>query len=70
MTRLTKLVETGADGEKTGRVAYVLELAKLPEPVAGFEWQDDRSFHPADAILADGGLKQVFRAAVRDGYSI
>jgi len=60
MTRLFKLVETGADGEKTGRVAYVLEPESLPEPATGFGWQEDMSFRPGEAILADGGLEQVF----------
>lgn len=70
MSRLTKLIETEANGEKTGRVAYVLEPEALPEPATGFGWQEDMSFRPGEAILEDGALKQVFRAAVRDGYAI
>jgi hypothetical protein len=70
MNRLTKVVETGEYGEKSGRVACVLKPETLPEANRGFSWRGDTSFSVADALLADGGLKEVFRAAVRHGYAI
>ena len=70
MNRLTKVLETGAFGEKSGRVAYVLNPEKLPEPRPGFAWRKDATFSPADAILADSGLKEVFSAAIRNGFEI
>jgi hypothetical protein len=70
VSRLTKVIETGTDGGKSGRVAYVLMPKKLPKPQDGFEWREDVSFNAADAVLADGRLKEAFRAAVRDGYAI
>ena len=70
MNRLTKAIETGASGETTGRVAYVLEPKKLPEAHPGCAWREDATFSAADEVLADGGLKEVFRAAVRHGFAI
>ena len=48
MTRLTKLVETWANGEKTRRIAYVLMQKTLPKPHDGFEWREEISFSAAD----------------------
>jgi hypothetical protein len=42
----------------------------LPEARPGFSREEDSSFNAANAILADSGLKPVFRAAVKQGYAI
>ena len=70
MNRLRRVVESGSFGEKTGRVAYVLRPETLPVPHAGFEWREDHSFNAAEAVLADGRLKDIFTAAIKDGYAI
>jgi hypothetical protein len=70
VSRLTKVIETGTDGGKSGRVAYVLMPKSFLSRRTEFEWREDVSFNAADAILADGRLKEAFRAAVRNGYAI
>jgi hypothetical protein len=70
MNRLMKVIETGALGKTSGRVAYVLKPEALPDASEGFEWLPDRAFSAADAVLADASLKDVFSAAVRRGYAI
>jgi hypothetical protein len=70
MNRLRRVVESEALGEKTGRVAYVLRPETLPAAHAGFEWREDSSFNAAEAVLADGRLKDIFTAAIKDGHAI
>ena len=70
MNRLFKVVETRADGQKTGRIGYLLRPKTLPIPAPGFEWQENAAFNVADAILNDGSLKEVFRAAIKCGHAI
>ncbi len=36
----------------------------LPEPTAGAEWVADKSFNPAEEILRDPALKEVFKSAL------
>jgi hypothetical protein len=67
---MIKLIEYGAYGKQTGRVAYVLRPSALPDPKKGFEWAEDPSFNAAEAISADGGLKNTFREAILNGYAI
>jgi hypothetical protein len=70
MNRLRKLVEIGSHEARTGRTAYVLRRETLPEPGPGFDWIEDSSFNPAEAVLADGGLKTIFREAIANGHAI
>jgi hypothetical protein len=70
MNRLKKLVEIGQHEERSGRVVYVLRPETLPEPRPGWDWLEDGSFNAADAILADGGLKSVFSAAIAQGFAV
>jgi len=69
MNRLQKLVEQGAHGERPGRTAYAFNAAILPEPTRGLDWRPVTGFSPGDAILPDPDLKDVFAAAIKDGYS-
>lgn len=70
MKRLEKFVERGAFGEGPGRVAYVLNTTKLPEPSSGFDWQIVDDFLPGEAILKDPRLKAVFEAALKSGCAV
>jgi hypothetical protein len=70
MNRLQKYEERGAFGEGPGRLAYVLDPTKLPEPNNGYRWRVVADFMPGEAILADPRLKPVFEAALKCGYAI
>ena len=57
MAGLKKYAEWMSRGRKTGRVAYVLDEWKLPEPRAGAEWAADNAFNAADELLRDPAMK-------------
>jgi|EndMetStandDraft_3_1072993.scaffolds.fasta_scaffold1717028_1 hypothetical protein len=69
MNRLQKFVEQGGYGERTGRTAYAFNVSNLPEATKGLDWRSI-SFSPADEVLEDPRLKQVFEAAVKHGYAL
>jgi hypothetical protein len=56
--------------ERTGRTAYVLKPETLPNPAAGYKWVEDTSFNAAETVLVDATLKDVFKSAIANGYSI
>jgi hypothetical protein len=64
MNRLHKFVEQGGDGEKRGRTAYAFGPDNLPEPSKGLEWKQVTSFRPADELMENAGLVEVFQAAI------
>ena len=68
MMRLQKFVEQAPSGESLGRAAYVLNPATLPEPTPGLEWMPIPNFNAADHILNDPSLKDVFKAAISQGF--
>ena len=70
MNRLQKFIEIGAYGEGPTRTAYVLELDRLPAPQEGNEWRLVEDFNAGNEILADASLKEVFKAAIRNGYAV
>jgi hypothetical protein len=70
MSRLQKFVEIGSYGEGPLRTAYVLESDKLPDPVEGKQWRLVEDFNAGSEILNDAGLKDVFKAAIRNGYAV
>jgi hypothetical protein len=70
MNRLQKFFEQGAHCGKLGRVAYAFQASSLPEPQEGMTWQLAQSFHVADELLQDPDLKDVFKAAVSNGYAV
>ncbi|MBC9879921.1 hypothetical protein G8O24_21505 [Bradyrhizobium sp. INPA01-394B] len=70
MNRLQKFVEQGAYGERPGRTAYAFNAALLPEPAKGLDWRPVTNFNPGDAILDEPSLKEVFAAALKNGYSL
>jgi hypothetical protein len=70
MNRLQKFVERGAYGEKPWRTAYAFGPGNLPEPGAGLEWKPVTSFRPADELIDNAGLKEVFNAALKDGCAV
>lgn len=70
MRRLQKFVEIGSYGEGPARTAYALESDKLPDPQEGSQWRPVENFNAGDEILQNSQLKEVFKAAIRDGYAI
>ena len=70
MSRLQKYVEWMSRGRRTDRIAYVTRDWDLPEPVPGAEWQIDAKFSPADELLRDPELKQVFKLAIEKGAEL
>jgi hypothetical protein len=70
MNRLQKFVEQGPYGEEPGRTAYAFGPDNLPEPDKGLEWQPVTSFRPADELMEDAGLKDVFKSAIKNGYAV
>jgi hypothetical protein len=43
--RLARYIEWQSGGRRTGRVAYVIGVRNLPEPITGAEWQIDPQFN-------------------------
>jgi hypothetical protein len=70
MHRLQKFVEQGPYGEKPGRTAYALRLDNLPAPGKGLKWKPVTSFRPADDLMENAGLKEVFQAAIMNGCAV
>ena len=70
MSRLEKFVEIGPYGEGPTRTAYALEPEKLPLAAEGTQWRLVEDFNAGDEILKHTGLKEVFRAAIKNGYAI
>jgi hypothetical protein len=57
----------GPYGEGPTRAAYVLETGALPKATNGMQWRLVENFNAGDEILKDAGLKEVFKAAIRQG---
>lgn len=70
MSRLQKLIEVGSSEKDPTRAAYVLEFDKLPLPIDGMQWRLVGDFKAGDEILKHAGLKDVFKAAIRNGYAV
>ena len=67
MNRLRRFYEKVPFGKTSSRVAYVTNVAALPESPAGAEWAEDVTFIPGDAILANPLLKEVYKEAILKG---
>jgi hypothetical protein len=70
MNRLQKFVEQGDFGERAGRNAYAFNVSILPEPRKGLDWRPVGGFSPANEVLGNGGLRQVFEEAIKRGYAV
>ena len=70
MAGLRKYVEWMSRGRRTDRVAYVLKEWDLPDPLPGAEWQQDVKFNPAEEVLANPGLRDVFRKVTATGAAL
>jgi hypothetical protein len=70
MDGLRKYVEWISRGRRTDRIAYVLKEWDLPVPLPGAEWQRDTKFKPAEEILANPHLRDVFREAIAKGIAV
>ncbi|MBR1302145.1 hypothetical protein [Bradyrhizobium sp. AUGA SZCCT0042] len=69
MNRLRKYVEQSLDGREL-RVAYAMTLTALPEARPRSKWQEVVPFSAADEVLAEPGLKTLFKAAIERGFAI
>jgi hypothetical protein len=67
MAGLRKYVEWMSRGRRTDRVAYVLKEWDLPDPFPGAEWQQDVKFNPAEEVVANPDLRDVFREVIATG---
>jgi hypothetical protein len=67
MAGLRKYVEWMSRGRRTDRVAYVLKERDLPDPLPGAEWQQDVKFNPAEEVLANPDLRDVFSEVIATG---
>ena len=70
MNRLRRFYEKMPYGKRSSRLAYVISVAALPDARPDSEWTEDGTFQAADAILADPGLKAVYKAAIENGCAI
>lgn len=70
MNRLQKFVEKGAYGERPGRIAYALDVSRLPEPTKGLDWRLVSGFNADDAVREEPGLKLILENAMKHGYEL
>jgi hypothetical protein len=69
VNRLRKYIERMPDGREL-RTAYAMTLTALPDPRPRSIWQEVAPFSAADEVLAEPGLKTVFKAAIERGFAI
>ena len=69
MNRLRKYIEQIPDGKEL-RIAYAMTLTALPDPRPRSKWHEVAPFSAADELLAEPGLKTVFKAAIERGFAI
>jgi len=70
MARLRKYVEWMSRGRRTDRVAYVFKEWDLPDPLPGAEWQQEVKFNPAEEVLANPDLRDVFKEVLATGAAL
>jgi hypothetical protein len=51
-------------------VAYVINREALPKALKISEWTEHPTFKAADAVLADPGLKVVYKTALEKGCAV
>ena len=51
-------------------LAFALGAEMLPEPQEGGHWHEVAGFNAGDAILENASLKDVFKAAIKEGYAV
>ena len=62
-------IERMPDGREL-RIAYAMTVTALPGPRPPSKWQEIAPFSAADEVLAEPGLKTVFKAAIERGFAI
>ena len=70
MNRLRRYFERMPFGRKSSRVAYAISTGALPESLPDAEWTEYQDFHAGDALLADAGLKAVYKMALEKGCAL
>jgi hypothetical protein len=69
MNRLRKYIELMPDGQEL-RLAYAMSETALPDARPRSRWQEIIPFSAADEVMAEPGLKSVFKAAIERGFTI
>jgi len=63
VNRLRKYIERTTNGREL-RTAYAMAVTALPDPRPRSKWQEVSPFSAADEVLAEPGLKTVFKVAI------
>jgi hypothetical protein len=69
VNRLRKYIERTADGREL-RIAYAMMGTALPDPRPRSQWREETTFSAADEVLANPGLKTVFKIAIERGFAV
>jgi hypothetical protein len=69
VNRLRKYIELMPDGQEL-RLAYAMSETALPDARPRSRWQEIILFSAADEVMAEPGLKSVFKAAIERGFAI
>jgi hypothetical protein len=69
VNRLRKYIERMPDGCGL-RIAYAMSETALPAARPRSQWREVAPFSAADEILAEPGLKSVFKTAIEKGFAI
>jgi hypothetical protein len=69
VNRLRKYIETMPDGQEL-RLAYAMSETALPDARPRSRWRVITPFSAADEVMAEPGLKDVFKAAIERGFAI
>jgi hypothetical protein len=67
MNRLRRFYEKVPQGQSSIRVAYATSRSALSKLLPAAEWVEDITFNAGDAILADPGLKDIYKEAILKG---
>jgi hypothetical protein len=69
VNRLQKYIERTDTGRDL-RTAYAMTRTALPDPRPRSQWREETTFSAADEVLANPGLKTVFKTAIERGFAV
>jgi hypothetical protein len=69
VNRLRKYVELMPDGREL-RLAYAMSETALSQARPRSRWQEITPFSAADEVMAEPGLRDVFKAAIERGFAV
>jgi hypothetical protein len=56
-------------GRVSNRVGYAIDPAKLPSPLPGSEWREDKKCDERAAVSDDSSFQRVIGVVHRDGFA-